>query len=254
MMKTFCLLALIMISYDTVRGQSVSPEPADLFAKANENYEKKHYSDAQLQYQQLVDAGYSSKELFYNLANTYFKLKKFGYAVYYYEKAKQLNPNDEDILYNLELTQLYLKDKIITPPEFILYDISKKILYLLSMETWAILSLTGWFTLAGIFLIRKLRPAQGRLFSLLFRGTIILFLFCSVNFVINVYVQERIREAVILSSVSDVRSEPDNSGSVLFILHEGAMVQIRSERNDWIEIRLKDGKIGWIRKDDAGAL
>jgi tetratricopeptide (TPR) repeat protein len=205
-------------------------------------------------YQQLADAGYSSKELFYNLANTYFKLKKFGYAVYYYEKAKQLDPHDEDIQFNLELTQLYLKDKIITPPEFILYDISKRILYFFPTETWAILSLVSWFILVGTVLLKQLRPEPQQFFKILLAAVIFFFLFCTVNFTVNVYVRAKIKEAVILNSVSDVKSEPDNAGSILFILHEGTKVQIRSERNEWIEIRLKDGKIGWIRKDDAGAL
>lgn len=254
MTKIFYILALILIANGDLHGQGATPEPSDLFAKANETYEKKQYSDAQVLYQQLADAGYSSKELFYNLANTYFKLKKFGYAVYYYEKAKQLDPHDEDIQFNLELTQLYLKDKIITPPEFILYAISKRILYFFPAETWAILSLAGWFILVGAALLKQFRSDPQKIFKVLLAVVIFLFLFCTVNFTVNVYVRASIKEAVILNSVSDVKSEPDNAGSILFILHEGTKVQIRSERNEWIEIRLKDGKIGWIRKDDAGAL
>ena len=250
----FYIIALFMFTDGILRGQGVSPEPAELFTKANETYEKKHYSDAQVLYQQLADAGYTSKELFYNLANTYFKLKKFGYAVYYYEKAKQLDPHDEDIQFNLELTQLYLKDKIITPPEFILYDILKKILYFLSTETWAILSLAGWFIFVGTVLLKQIRPAPQQIFRVWLAAVIFLFLFCTVNFAVNICVQAKIKEAVILNPIADAKSEPDNSGSVLFILHEGTKVQIRSERNEWIEIRLKDGKIGWIRKDEAGAL
>ena len=138
MKKIIYTLLVIILTANVLNGQGISISSEDLFAKASLSYEKKRYSDAQVLYQQLVDAGYSSKELFYNLANTYFKTKKYGYAVFYYEKAVRLDPSDEDIAFNLQLTQLYLKDKIITPPDFFVYDISKKIMRSLSVNTWLV--------------------------------------------------------------------------------------------------------------------
>lgn len=245
---------LLLATFHVLIGQNLSVEPGDLFFKANALYEKKNYSGAQILYQQLADGGYSSKELFYNLGNTYYKQKKYGSAVYYYEKAKKLDPYDEDILFNLELTQLYLKDKIVMPPDFVLYDLSKKVMHFFAMETWAVLSLVCWFLFVGVRLLRRIWRTAGRAMKIANISAAFCLLFSLVNFAFNFYTHVTVKEAVVLSPVTDVRSEPDNSASILFVLHEGAKAQIRSERSEWIEIRLKDGKVGWIRKDDAGVL
>ena len=44
-----------------------------------------------------------------------------------------------------------------------------------------------------------------------------------------------------------VRSTPSDSGTSLFILHEGHKVDVKdNSMKDWKEIRLEDGKVGWI--------
>lgn len=254
MKKIIYTLLVIILTANVLNGQGISISSEDLFAKASLSYEKKRYSDAQVLYQQLVDAGYSSKELFYNLANTYFKTKKYGYAVFYYEKAVRLDPSDEDIAFNLQLTQLYLKDKIITPPDFFVYDISKKIMRSLSANTWAIMGLFGWYVFVGLILLGKIRRMQRRYVKILITTVGIYLLFCTINFGAGMYLRAKTEEAIILNAAADVKSEPDNAGSIIFVLHEGTKVQIRSEKADWFEIKLPDGKVGWLRKDDLGIL
>lgn len=54
-------------------------------------------------------------------------------------------------------------------------------------------------------------------------------------------------EAIILSPSVTVRSTPSESGTSLFVLHEGYKVEIKdNSMREWKEIRLEDGKVGWI--------
>jgi SH3-like domain-containing protein len=43
-----------------------------------------------------------------------------------------------------------------------------------------------------------------------------------------------------------VKSSPDQSGTDLFLLHEGSALRIKSTLGDWCEIELEDGNVGWI--------
>ena len=44
-----------------------------------------------------------------------------------------------------------------------------------------------------------------------------------------------------------VKSTPNQSGTDLFILHEGRKVIIKDNTmKEWKEIRLADGKVGWM--------
>nr|HPG56048.1 SH3 domain-containing protein [Candidatus Enterocola sp.] len=43
-----------------------------------------------------------------------------------------------------------------------------------------------------------------------------------------------------------IKSSPDNSGTDLFVLHEGTKLTIKSVLGDWSEITTEDGNTGWI--------
>jgi SH3-like domain-containing protein len=52
-----------------------------------------------------------------------------------------------------------------------------------------------------------------------------------------------------MSGVVTVKSSPDKSGTDLFQLHEGTKVSLKSTLGDWIEIRLGNGSIGWVKQE-----
>ena len=58
------------------------------------------YSQLEKQYQPCMSSG----KLYYNLANTYFQLGEYPMAIYYYYKSLTLQPRDENVKHNLEIT------------------------------------------------------------------------------------------------------------------------------------------------------
>jgi uncharacterized protein YgiM (DUF1202 family) len=56
-------------------------------------------------------------------------------------------------------------------------------------------------------------------------------------------------EAIIMNASISVKSEPVSSGKDLFIIHSGLKVKIVQEENNWFNIRLQDGKEGWVKMD-----
>jgi len=57
-------------------------------------------------------------------------------------------------------------------------------------------------------------------------------------------------EAIIFAPTTTIKSSPDNSGTDLFILHEGTKVRLKSQLNDWNEIVTADGNVGWIKNTE----
>ena len=74
----------------------------------------------------------------YNLGNAHYRLGKVGYAILYYEKALKLSPNDEDVMHNLALAKLNLKDKVDTLPPFFIFNLWEGILAAFSVTGWTI--------------------------------------------------------------------------------------------------------------------
>ena len=60
------------------------------------------------------------------------------------------------------------------------------------------------------------------------------------------YLTER-NDAVIMEPSVTAKSTPSNSGTELFVIHEGRKVKISDDSmREWTEIELEDGNKGWI--------
>jgi len=53
-------------------------------------------------------------------------------------------------------------------------------------------------------------------------------------------------KAILFTPTVTVKSSPDQSGTDLFVLHEGSKVTVLSILGVWSEIELEDGNIGWL--------
>ena len=56
-------------------------------------------------------------------------------------------------------------------------------------------------------------------------------------------------DAIITDVVVTAKSSPDDSGTDLFRIHEGLKVSVKDKSLDWVEIRLSDGRVGWIKAE-----
>ena len=54
--------------------------------------------------------------------------------------------------------------------------------------------------------------------------------------------------AVITERTVRVKGSPSETGTELFIIHEGLTVQVTDQLGDWIEVRLPDGNKGWVKE------
>ena len=97
-MKKLFVIILLFISVF-----SFADDNTILLEKGNKAYNDKFYQEAINNYLNVIKNGLESPSLYYNLGNAYFKKEEYAAAILYFEKAKKLNPNDEDILYNLNV-------------------------------------------------------------------------------------------------------------------------------------------------------
>lgn len=233
-----------------------SQENDSLYTRGHALYEARDFVAARDAYQKLVDQGAVSGALFYNLANTYYRNKQFGLAVFYYEKALRLYPADEDIRFNLELTRLQLKDKIVTPPrpEWVVW--LSNTLQTISLTEWGVALVFVANGFVVLLVTQRIRPAwrmsrPGRVLRILW----VLILCANVSVLVwRAYNDYNRIEAVILVPYVEIKNEPLETSTTVFILHEGTKAVIRSERNEWLELRLDDGNVGWVKRPAIGIL
>ena len=224
------------LTVQTAGGNSLAAVE-QVWDAANTAYINSDYHRAIDAYRQLILRGYASDKLYYNLANAYFKVGRYGKAILYYNRALRLAPGDADIRYNLDVANTFTKDKIAVVPEFFLKGWVRSVRMSLGCTAWSVVSLAA---LALLFALVLLYLLAGRL-------AMLLVFVASTSFAVT----ERRElldstEAVVMSSSVSVKSSPDKASTDLFVLHEGTKVRTVSELGDWREIVIADGKKGWV--------
>jgi len=193
-----------------------------------------------------------SYQIYYNLGNACYKRGKIADAILNYERALLIKPDDEDVRFNLELVKQQTVDKI-EPIEDILPErIFRSIQNILSVDSWAAVGIIG-FILLVLCLTSYFFAKWMRLRKLgFYLGILLVVIVIFAN--IFGYNQKRDLQnrngAIVFAPTVTVKGSPDNSGTDLFVLHEGTKVFIRSTLGDWNEISLEDGNVGWIKKSD----
>jgi tetratricopeptide (TPR) repeat protein len=75
----------------------------ELFTKANSAYQKKDFQAAISGYEEIIKQGYKSDVVYFNLGNSYYKVNNISKAILNFERAKAIQPFDEDIQFNLRM-------------------------------------------------------------------------------------------------------------------------------------------------------
>ena len=223
------------------------------FEKANSLYNEGVYAAAIQAYENILNNGLHSAEVYYNLANCYYKQNNVGHSIYYYEKALVLAPKDKSILNNLAFAQKMTVDKIEPVPEAGFLNFINASARLLPLDAWAVVCVGLMLVFIGFFTAYYLSSStrKKRLFFLL--GSLSVFaLFIALSLTFQ---KERLLNtenyAVVFSQAVDVRLEPNLKSESVFRLHEGAKIRIlESFQEAWSKIKLADGKTGWIPNDD----
>jgi tetratricopeptide (TPR) repeat protein len=219
-----------------------------LFFKANAAYSNEMYSNAISLYQQIIEEGFGSSELYYNMGNAYFKSGDYPSAILYYEKAKKLDPNNEDIIFNLHVANTKIVDKIDPVPELFFRKWWRSVYNLFSADMWAKVSIGGFiffFILFAFYLLSRLMKVRKLAF---YMGLVVLAL-TIFTFIIayqKYNLVSKHKEAIVFTPTITVKSSPNPNSVDLFVIHEGSKVQILEKVGDWYEIKIANGSVGWL--------
>ena len=244
----FLILALI---YTVVVVPAKSQHIDALSTKANELYRNQQYESALGIYDSIMDMGYESAMLFYNMGNVYYKLNEMPQAILYYEKALKLEPKYEKAQQNLAHAKLLTIDRVDEIPEFFLLSTFRRFIYALNGNVWAIISAIMFFVAMSAFLFFFLSSKSGLRRSGFYAG-VILILFSAVTLYFACASFKNLTthdSAVIMQSTVTLKGSPSENSSELYIVHEGTKVQVLDKVDNWYEVRLTDGKKGWVKRD-----
>jgi tetratricopeptide (TPR) repeat protein len=225
------------------------------FNRANEFYAAQNYEEAITEYQKILDQGLESGNVYFNLGNAYFKTNNIGKAILHYEKAKKLEGENEDLNFNLRRAQLEIVDQITPMPQLLIGSWLKAFYQYFKSSTWGNVIIFS-FALTLLFLgLRKWTSLLPLGFAKGFMvASIVIFGISLWAGLKRLDFERQDNFGVILSTNVYVKSAPDEGSTDLFVIHEGLKIQLTDQVGTWKQIRLADGKKGWITVDNLGVI
>lgn len=246
-MKRIALIAMAVCCLGAMAADNAElKRAADLYAAQS-------YDEAAQIYAQIIDAGGVAPELYYNYANACYKSNKLGLAVLNYERALALRPDYEDARFNLDFVNRQITDKIEPIQPFFLTVWITALGRIMSSNAWAITGIIlfcATLILALVYVFGKRRWLRKTAFFCALLALICSCCATAYSFSSKRQLETR-SEAIVMVGATTVKSAPDDSGTELFVLHEGTKVVIKSTFADsWVEIRIADGNVGWLKAAD----
>ncbi len=216
---------------------------------ADEAYQQNQFEEAIRQYEELLATEGESADVYYNLGNSYYKSQHIAKAVLNYERALLLRPGDADIRFNLEMAKSKSVDQIVPTTEVFIVTWYHALVNSLGERSWSRLAIGSfWLLLAGLAVYLFSRRIVWKKVG--FLGAVLMLVVCGCS---NLFAhaqkseQERREGAIVMAPSVTVKSTPNESGTDLFVLHEGTKVFVEdNSMKEWKEVRLADGKKGWL--------
>ena len=238
-MKIFLIILSILLS----NNQQVD----EIFKQSNDYYTNGDYEAAADGYLEIINSGFESAELYFNIGNSFYKLNNIPESNFYFEKALALSPNDTDIITNLSFAQNLRIDKIENLPITQIQNIKISALDIFSEKGWAYsFVILVWLFCISFILYVLMKDSR------LKRTFFTLSIFIAVISLSSLYFNYEKKElsnitfAIIFDKEVEVWSEPNKISELKFLLHEGTKVKQVDLIEDWVNIQLDNGTLGWI--------
>ena len=244
-MKKQVLILLLFLS-SLAQAQNTA-----LFEEANEAYANNDFETAVSKYEKILENGETSVAVYYNLGNAYYKLNNVAPSIYYFEKALQLDPTDEDVQNNIEFARSMTIDDIPVSEETGFQKTINSFISTFSYNTWAFIAIALSVIFVVLFLLYYFSRTslQKRIF---FGVAIFVFLLGGMS-VFFAFQQQEIQFnnqfAIIFADEAPVRNEPSQRGDAAFSLHAGTKTKVLEDYQGWFKIELSNGTQGWIEGD-----
>jgi hypothetical protein len=227
----------------------------EAWKRGNEAHLRGDYAAAAAAYEQLDRQQAIAADLYYNLGVTYFRQAELGRAIWAFERALVVAPDDDDARFNLaqarKLAGQRTHDK--------LEGLEREPLWIRlvtslgpSTEVWLFCGLyLGCFAL--LFLRRRMahdsRLAVTTAAVILGVGAALAGLL-----VLGRAELARIPTAIVLPDKVAVKEGADSNFRTSFEVHGGLRVRVLEREHDFIRVRLANGLEGFVRAEDVGLL
>lgn len=213
--------------------------------KATDFYLQKQYDSAAHYYELVAAAHPQNAEVYYNLGNTYYRLNKIAPAILNYERALHIDPGHKDAQDNLAITQARISHQIPVTEDIFFVSWWRSITAATLADTWAVVAFICFISAIAIWWLRRYRGV-----GLAVQLPGIFGFFCACAVLLGLASASNVvsaRKVVVFDNDTPLMNTQQTKGKPAALIPEGSTLRIMSDAGEWLEVRLPDGRTGWVQ-------
>ncbi len=222
-------------------------QPESKITRANQLYNQNQFQAAADLYERAIAGGRNNGHLYFNLGNTYFRMDHVARAVLNYARAQTLLPRDEDIEANLEYALRQTVDQLDGRKP---HALDSMVFWVrdLNLKEHGIALL--WINLALWLALTVRLHHRTQILHTAAKVLLVLLVLALVSTGVRWQLESGRSFGVVLPKQIDVHSGWNTRTAALFQLHQGTLVSLARDKEQWVELELPDGKTGWTLKSN----
>jgi len=205
-------------------------------------------------YEQVEEKGLGSIALFHNRAIAHFRLDEIGHAVQYLERASLISNDDPRVEHSLDIVLTRVVDTYSELPVPIWTRFQRVVLGVASGRQLMFTGI-GFYLILCLFLFMSILGYWTGAWHRRIRvvGALVSVLLITMALSSSIWPAYP-SEAVVLAKEADLHDQPDSDSEISDFIHEGLVVGLISEGDDWALVQLPNGARGWILTRQLGAI
>jgi tetratricopeptide (TPR) repeat protein len=227
--------------------------PKEQFNNANVLYNQKKYSEAVLQYNDLLRSGYSNDEVYYNMGNALYRSNNIAAAIWCYEKCLLLNAAHKDAVVNLAFVSKTILGSQETVPQNFFVIAWNWISSLMSWKWWTyfFLIILALFLASLIVFLISASSIKRRAFFICSVVLLIVLMLSLAQSISGYYNIKNSKNAIVMNEAAPLRSSPDKDGTSIAMIQPGVKVHIIESKTPWLHVVTADGTQGWVSEESV---
>lgn len=196
-------------------------------------------------YEKAASGGATGANVWFNLGNVYYRQEELPRAVLAWRRAEVRAPRDPDVAANLDFARRKLPDRL---------DVVRRHPSFAPWQVALTVDEARWLGWAAVGLGLLTAAARGVTTRFPLAGVGGAAVVGGVTLLAGAWAQARLPPGGVVLA-DEVSAQSDLGGGVtLFTLHGGAEVEITEEAAGKVQIRLPDGRRGWVAAEAVGVV